>query len=209
MYVANSSGFNRAPVMSFDSSQRPLPLLAACVWWFGWVGFDANLLFFSFSFFFRAACWPCKKLNQHPISLLFLFIPFSFNCNCFNYIDFFFISSLIILLIAIFFINFLNLFVFFQFYPQTFNFISFFPKHLISVNFYVESSHDSFNCYLFCFAFFILFTRFHMCFYFCCVLLILLNKFSLYKRVNVLICEIKYLDPSLSFNFFTFYFSYY
>jgi hypothetical protein len=48
-----------------------------------------------------------------------------------------------------------------------------------------------------------------MCFYFCCVLLILLNKFSLYKRVNVLICEIKYLDPSLSFNFFTFYFSYY
>jgi hypothetical protein len=81
--------------------------------------------------------------------------------------------------------------------------------HLISVNFYVESSHDSFNCYLFCFAFFILFTRFHMCFYFCCVLLILLNKFSLYKRVNVLICEIKYLDPSLSFNFFTFYFSYY
>jgi len=52
MYVADSSGFNRAPVMLFDSSQRPLPLLAACVWWFSWVGFDANLLFFSFSSLF-------------------------------------------------------------------------------------------------------------------------------------------------------------
>jgi hypothetical protein len=55
---------------------------------------------------------------------------------------------------------------------------------------------------------FILFTLFHMCFYFYYLLLILMNKFSGYKLVNILFCKIKYLDLRPSLNFFSFSFSY-
>ena len=57
--------------------------------------------------------------------------------------------------------------------------------------------------------YFILFTLFHMCFYFQYLLLILMNKFSGQKQINVSFCKIKYLDLYLSLIFLSFSFSYY
>jgi hypothetical protein len=77
----------------------------------------------------------------------------------------------------------------------------FFIKKLLYLN---NISDMSDLAYIFSF---ILFTQFHMCFYFYYILLILINKFSWHKQINISFCDIKYLDVHLSFTFSSFSFS--